>query len=653
MILVATLLSLSVALVDTVQTHQMRPVEVSETTRQRSLRSSAPQYALDANDLRVQGVVDMADALHRLPGITLRDYGGAGGMKTVSVRGFGAKHTGVSYDGLMLSDCQSGEIDVSRYSLDNVESLALTVGDGENIFLPARQATVPALLEIRTTQPPTADLRPHLRAQLKAGSFGYVSPFVRYAQSLSEHVAMEVQGTFTHADNHYPFTLRNVDLITEEKRTNNRMNSGQGEVSLVYAPSGRHSVMTKIYYYNNDRQLPGQVRYYTNVSREQLQEQTFFAQATYLGHLGHGLSVRAHAKWNWAMTDYSDPLYPAKAFDATYWQREAYGGGALCWLPSDHWALDYSVDYAFNNLNSSLVTDRLPRRHSIWQSIAVKYRTGGLSLTGRLLYSLLVNRSQLGTSSEDFQRLSPSLSAVWQLLPREELYLRASYKNIFRAPTFNENYFFHYGSPDLQPESTDQINVGMTWGHVFRSKTTLRLMADGYMNHVKDKILAIPHNMFIWRCINVGRVRVLGIDLTAEVRQELNKRHSLVFNGSYSLQRVEDRTREGSRSYNRQLAYMPQHLGSASLAWQNPWVNVTLSGQGVSHRYASNEHYDETRVAGYWETAITAWRQLQLGRGHLLELRADLRNLFDRQYEIVGHYPMPGRNFLFTINYKF
>ena len=36
--------------------------------------------------------------------------------------------TGVSYDGVMLSECQSGEIDLSRYSLDNVAHLTLTIG---------------------------------------------------------------------------------------------------------------------------------------------------------------------------------------------------------------------------------------------------------------------------------------------------------------------------------------------------------------------------------------------------------------------------------------------------------------------------------------------------------------------------------------------
>ena len=30
-------------------------------------------------------------------------------------------------------------------------------------------------------------------------------------------------------------------------------------------------------------------------------------------------------------------------------------------------------------------------------------------------------------------------------------------------PTFNELYFDHYGSINLNPEITDQINAGVTW----------------------------------------------------------------------------------------------------------------------------------------------------------------------------------------------
>ena len=118
---------------DTARVHRLPDVVVDG--QQRRIDNSAPVRVIGSADYLRLGVTDVADALNRLAGVTLRDYGGAGGMKTVSVRGYGAQHTGVSYDGVMLSEIQSGEIDVSRYSIDNVQSLSLTIGDGDDLFV--------------------------------------------------------------------------------------------------------------------------------------------------------------------------------------------------------------------------------------------------------------------------------------------------------------------------------------------------------------------------------------------------------------------------------------------------------------------------------------------------------------------------------------
>ena len=82
---------------DTIRTEHLQEVKVN-ARQHRILTSTSPLQLLDKGDMLRLGVTDMADALHRMPGINLRDYGGAGGMKTVAVRGFGAGHTGVSYD---------------------------------------------------------------------------------------------------------------------------------------------------------------------------------------------------------------------------------------------------------------------------------------------------------------------------------------------------------------------------------------------------------------------------------------------------------------------------------------------------------------------------------------------------------------------------
>ncbi|MBR5918477.1 MAG: Plug domain-containing protein, partial [Prevotella sp.] len=112
--------------------------------------SAVPVQRMDREKMLQLGVHSLSDALRHFSGITLRDYGGAGGMKTVSVRGIGARHTAVVYDGIALSDCQTGEIDLSRYSLDQLDGLSLVIGDGDNIFQPARNQAAAATLVMET-----------------------------------------------------------------------------------------------------------------------------------------------------------------------------------------------------------------------------------------------------------------------------------------------------------------------------------------------------------------------------------------------------------------------------------------------------------------------------------------------------------------------
>ena len=636
----------------------LREVTVTETRHSHALKSTAPMHVLDRHDMQVQGVVDMADALHRLPGITLRDYGGAGGMKTVSVRGFGAKHTGVSYDGVLLSECQSGEIDLSRYSLDNVDHLSLVVGDNSDIFIPARNATTPATLQIQTIATVAggspSGFKPHLTAQLKAGSFGYTSPFLRYEQHLSPTLAVSAVGEYIYAENDYPYTIKNGIETIRDHRRNTRMNSGHAEVNLVYRGTRDEELSAKLYYYDNDRQLPGQVFYYSNTSRETLRDRNLFGQLAYRTRWTEQLSVRWLGKFNWTASLYDDGMVANWSQDGDYYQREAYTSACLLYTPLSNWVFDYSADYAFNNLNSTLPTDTRPYRNTVLQSATAKYHTGRLTMTGRLLYSLYLNDAKDDEGASNMRRLSPSLSLSYAVSP--SLRLRASYKDIFRAPTFNENYFFHYGSKDLKAEDTQQLNVGVTFAtaapqHSGQGGTEVTATADLYYNKVKDMIQGVPYNMFVWTCINIGKVEVLGLDATLKAAQHIGC-HTLTANANYSLQRARNRTNPESPFYNNQTAYLPLHSGAASLSWENPWVNVVVSGHGVSERWTTDEHIDGTRIAGYSELSATLWRQFHIGKA-LAEARLDLKNLTDKQYEIVRNYPMPGKSWQLTFNIKY
>jgi outer membrane receptor protein involved in Fe transport len=164
-------------------------------------------------------------------------------------------------------------------------------------------------------------------------------------------------------------------------------------------------------------------------------------------------------------------------------------------------------------------------------------------------------------------------------------------------------------------------------------------------------IVAVPYNMFVWTCVNVGKVKVLGADLTANAAYHVGEGHRLEVSGSYNYQQAENRTSEESPYYGNQIAYIPRHSGSIALGWENPWVNVSLHGSGVSSRWANNQHYESTEIDGYWDMGLTFWHNFCWSKQQL-ETRVDVKNLFNKQYEIVRFYPMPGRSWQVSLKYQ-
>ena len=114
-------------------------VEVNARRLSESERAAAPMQALQRQELERMGVSAVSDAVKHMSGVQVKDYGGIGGLKTISVRSLGAQHTAVMYDGVAVSDCQTGQVDLSRYAIDNVENLTLTIGQSDNIFQSANR----------------------------------------------------------------------------------------------------------------------------------------------------------------------------------------------------------------------------------------------------------------------------------------------------------------------------------------------------------------------------------------------------------------------------------------------------------------------------------------------------------------------------------
>lgn len=198
--------------------HQIPDVTVSGKKTMNKISSVVPVQRLGKDMMEDLGIQNMADAVRRFAGTDVRDYGGTGGLKTVSVRNMGAAHTAISYDGVAVSNCQAGQIDIGRFSLDNVESLSLSVGQNEDMLQSARLYASAGVLNIETSRPEfLEDRKWQLLFQVKGGSFGLVNPYFRYGQQLGEKTVLSVDGDYLRSDGQYPFLLKMVNIPKQRK----------------------------------------------------------------------------------------------------------------------------------------------------------------------------------------------------------------------------------------------------------------------------------------------------------------------------------------------------------------------------------------------------------------------------------------------------
>ena len=606
--------------------------------------ASTPIQTLSHTDMERLGIHDMGDALKRFAGVQVKDYGGVGGMKTVNIRGLGAGHTGVTYDGVQVGDCQSGQVDLSRFTLDNVSLVSLQIGQEDNIYQSAKAYTSAGLINISTLQG-VSDRKPHLTTTLRTGSYGLFSPSLLYHQQLSR-LGIGAYTSYERADGVYWFTLKNGIKTIHERRNNSDIKTWRGELNMSYQLTDKQTLQWKAYGFTSNRGLPGAVIYDNTYSAERLKDKNVFAQMLYENLFSNRIKMKAAAKWNYAWSRYSD--IPASGYkEDTYRQNETYLTAALWTNPLQGLNLSFAQDYAHNHLSMTLPKAANPTRNSLWTALAANYQIGAFSVNASLLATNIYERVKQGNASDGFHRLSPAFSMQWRCL--QDFRLRFGYKDIFRTPTLNELYYTGIGNRHLNPEKSRQWNLGATYSHTFNRTLLLSLTADGYFGNVTDKIIAVP-KMFYWQMMNAGKVRQLGLDVSANIEKRWGNDWSVSATGSYSLMKATDISDPTAVYYRNQIAYTPRHSGSASILLHTPWLDFCYNVLVMGERYTLSYNIPDNRMRPFADHSITLSREFKISKQQL-RVQFDVRNLGNKNYEVVRFYPMPGTNWRLSVSW--
>lgn len=635
-------------------------------------REVIPTQTLSGKTLQSLNSHSVADAVRYFSGVQLKDYGGVGGVKTLDIRSMGTNHLGVFYDGIQLGNAQNGQIDLGKFSLDNIEEISLYNGQKSNIFQNAKDFGSAGTIYLRTKRPKFVDgKRTNLQATMRAGSFGMANPAIRIEQKFSDRVSASFNAEYTYATGRYKFRYHKMfsDGTLAWDTTATRQNGdiqGYRLEGAVFGKLNGGSWYGKLYYYDSERGIPGAIVNNVWKNSQRQWDRNFFAQGTYQRQVTSRYKSMINFKYARDYMRYLNPDTTLMYLDNSFYQDEIYVTTANCVELLPGWDVDLSVDYQWNHLTSNLTNFARPVRNTVLAALATAYRVAPIKVQASLLYTHVGDRSEiingavnLGKRTKNYDRLTPAVFFSYKPYEYRDFTVRAFYKRIFRMPTFNDLYYTDIGNADLDPEYATQYDIGVNYRRDSYTSfvRSFELNVDGYHNRISNKIIAVPKGsgQYRWMMMNIGKVRIWGADVSAQSEFALPADIALNLRLSYTYQRAMDYSDptdndKPAGSYRGQIAYIPEHSGSVVAAAY--WRNLNLN---YSFIYTGRRYHNSSNILANLEQPWYTHDASVSYKFHISKCRftatAEVNNLFNQQYEVILNYPMPGRNYRFILQF--
>ena len=638
--------------------------EVVVTGRALTKDVIVPQV-LKGEELERLSALNVADALRYFSGVQLKDYGGVGGIKTINIRSMGSQHAAIYYNGVQLGNAQNGQIDLGKYSLDNMEQIDLYNGQKSDIFQSAREFGAAGNVYLTTRRPYfKQDERVHLRARMRCGSFALANPSIGMDIKLTDGLALTMDAEYVYSDGKYPFRYRRVlpDGQTAYDTTAVRQN---GDINAVRAELGLHHYYRNTgfwrihgYNYYSERGVPGAI--VNNVWRngERLWDRNSFVQAQWQDEWFGRWNTRLLAKYANDYThyqNYDERLLPA---NNEYLQQEVYVSLANKVQLLRWWDLSVAYDYQYNTLTKhELITsgaEEYHTRHSHWLSAATAFNIKEyLRLQASVLMTAISDQQSAGIQP----KFTPGVFVSLRPYPAIDLSLNAFYKQSYRYPTFNDLYYTDMGNASLRPELARQHSIEIAYRHKSRI-VDLSANASYYYNRVTDKIIAYPKGQqFRWTMLNLGEVKINGVDAKLDMSWFLPLQFTLRTRLNYTYQTAIDVTNPEESYYGHQIPYIPWHSGGAvvGLDWaskRGDHYGLNYSFIYVGERYSQQENTIYNYVQPWYTHDLSLYGEWNIQR-YGLKANIEINNLLGQDYEVIQNYPMPKQNVRCTVAFTY
>jgi vitamin B12 transporter len=613
------------------------------------INSSVPHYILNKDKLNELSAKDIGDAIKYIPGTYIKDYGGIGGIKTVSYRSLGAGHTSVEVDGVILPNTQTAAINLSQFDIFSINRLEMSSGQVQNHYSTASSYVKSNLISIYSSLFDLPTKKFNLKLMGNASSINTYQGGLFYQQKLSEHISFGLQSLYQFGSGSYDFNIKNIDSTYSSERQDSKLQILKLKGGISYQKN-KLKVHLNSNYSDNQQKLPGAVVLYNPYNDQSLKNKT--SNSTLSGqYKSKRIAIGTNFFIQTNQTTYRDNQYlNSQGFLENQYNNETFGGGFVFnnFLKFESQKIFLGSDFKQTILHGDQF-EKSPIRKNINSVIGLSKWLWKIKIQTNLSHQYIYDKTPNNT--KNISHFSPFLSLAYLPFKNHNFRIRSHYKNTYRLPSFNDLYYNSIGNSNLKSENARSLNIGITYAKSIKTNT-LETTLDVYQNKIKDKIVAIPtKNLFNWSMQNIGNVLSRGIDLSLlySLKKDL---FNLVFSTSQSYNSSIDVTEKNSFTYGHQIPYTPNYNASYTSTLGYKKLNVSLTLLHTGSRYVINENLPSNKLDGFIDVGIGVSRLFKL-KNQSIYCKLQAANLLNTNYEVIKSFPMPGRHFDLKIVYTF
>lgn len=610
-----------------VDTIQIKTVDVL-APRLKYFSEVEKHQEIDSLTLIRYGSQDLAALLQKVSLVNMSSNGSFGALSTVGIRGASATHTSVNWNGIPVNSLTTGSADLSLISAGAFNDVEVVFGAPGSLYGSGTYGGAINLSNI-----PSWKKQSRLNLISEYGSFSNSKVSLSGGTS-NEWLSYSGQVFYRYGKNDFEYDDI-YDYGSPREKLSHNENKDYGIIQDLHFNLNEHFIDLGVWYQVKNKNIAGLM----GIGKpHSLQKQRDSSLKAFVGwkHLFNQFRIEAKFAYlsdNLKYTDKETAGGPYKIYSKILSQR-LLNEMNVRWYASNKFSFDANLKYNYLEADASAYGNTITENETRFGIVAN--------------YTPRFGKFVLSWSKEKNSEVDPpsmfAASSLVHILPNV-FDFRFKIGSHYRRPTFNERYWIPGGNIDIKSEEGWNYELGLI---MLKRKVANGLMGIDLNYYRADNTNTIswqPDGSY-WSPMNTGKVLSHGIELEANYNKLILQDYQVNFTTKYAYNDAYYNDKMAS-NYKKELAYRPHHIIKFGGDLIHEKWNVGLL---TSHR-SDTKTNDGDELDGNILVDINGTYKLKI-LGTDVSFNGRIENMFNKSYELVKFYPMPGRAFYLGVNIK-